>query len=146
MGLCPEVASSSPSSRPIFPMNAPRESAGYLQNAKRRIDVKSSNQGKRKVLRSSILSLFNLGSLYRVNLTQARFPPLSRVQSSASPREVLVLWEESELVILIKGPRLLLFYVNSVLKSFFITYCQMLRQSLRRYQAILQRTNYNNFW
>lgn len=43
MGLCPEVASSSPSSLPIFPMNAPRESAGYLQNAKRRIDVKSSN-------------------------------------------------------------------------------------------------------
>lgn len=68
MGLCPEVASSSPSSLPIFPMNAPRESAEYLQSAERRIDVKSSNYGKRKVLRSSILSLFNLGSLYRVNL------------------------------------------------------------------------------
>ena len=43
MGLCPEVASSSPSSLPIFPMNAPRESAGYLENAEQRIDVKSSN-------------------------------------------------------------------------------------------------------
>lgn len=104
MGLFPEVAFCSPSSLPIFPMNAPRESAGYLQNADRRIDVKSSNQGKRKVLRSSILSLFNLGSLYRVDLTQARFPPLSRVQSSAPPRDVLVRWEERELIISIKGP------------------------------------------